>query len=195
MSEFSGLTGPLTDRNLFGLRIRPCRDAPDSLHSSLRQNRPAPALARDGGDAKLKDIYEEAAREWIARQIRGRGHEDFKRSMVRKPRFDIDQGWPGTDVTPGDDPAAALMCEIKGSSGWHEHGERVYSVSDFLRECSEIVRELDTTSPEAQARREAEEAKAEAERSKKRLAEMKGIVAEIDGLSARVRRLMGGSDV
>lgn len=116
----------------------------------------------------MKEIYEEAACEWIARQIRARGHRDFKRGMVRKPEFGIDRGWPGSDVTPPDDPEAAVMCEIKGSTGWHEHGEHVYSVSTFLRECSEIVRELDTQSTEGQLRsdlKSEQAARAEAERA------------------------------
>jgi hypothetical protein len=90
----------------------------------------------------MPDIYETALREWITRQIRRRGHLDVTRKDVRNVRHGIDEGWPGTDVTPGDEPEAAILCEVKGSTGWHEHGEHIYDLPKFLRECSEIVTEL-----------------------------------------------------
>lgn len=93
-------------------------------------------------------IEEEALREWIAQQLRMRGHKQYTLDMVRNIRMGIDEGFRGTDVTPADEPTATLECEIKVSShklpwtdenGWKTHHEHVYNVAALIRECVELI--------------------------------------------------------
>ena len=117
------------------------------------QFRPAsPAL--DQAFTKLKDafpdkerrLYEEAIREWVARRLRGRGHTEFTRDRIRNVRFGIAEGWPGTDVTPGDEDYAALTCEILDGKKWKEHQENIEYVSpvEVVQQCLAIYAELNT---------------------------------------------------
>ena len=101
----------------------------------------------------MSDIYDEVVREWIARQIRARGHHQYTRDRVRNVRLGIEQGFHGSDVTPADDPEAAIKCEIQTDArgaywvdkdGWMEHSEFVPSVAGLVRECAEILAELQT---------------------------------------------------
>jgi hypothetical protein len=102
------------------------------------------------------DVYEVAVREWVARQLRGRGHTQYTRDEVRNVRLGIDEGFHGSDVTPADEPEAAIACELRVSDrkvghwtdaeGWQEHHEHVSSVAELVRECAAIVAELESAS-------------------------------------------------
>ncbi len=88
--------------------------------------------------------HEEAIREWIARQIRGRGHTDVTRDHITNVRYATDVGYGGSDVTPGDSPAAALVCDFHAPGRLeHEHAEDLEFITpaDLVRACLAIMGE------------------------------------------------------
>lgn len=101
-----------------------------------------------------EDLYAEAVREWIARQLRRRGHKEYTRDKIRNVRFGIAEGWPGTEVTPGDEDYTAIHCELKqydrkvgdwsDEQGWVQHDETIEFITpvEFVQQCLAIYEEL-----------------------------------------------------
>lgn len=87
--------------------------------------------------------HEEAIREWIARKIRARGHKEVTRAHISNVRYAVEYDY-SSDVTPGDDPAAALVCDLKmPRSVEHEHAETLEHIkpADLVAELMEIYNE------------------------------------------------------
>jgi hypothetical protein len=93
-----------------------------------------------------EDIYEIAIREWIAHQIRGRGHHNTTRDDIRNIRHGVDQGWPGTEETAGDAPEASILYELRGGNGWYKQSEPIDDIAGFVRGRSAIVEHMRATS-------------------------------------------------
>jgi hypothetical protein len=93
----------------------------------------------------MSDQYEEAIREWIARQIRRRGHKDVTRDHISDVRYAVDEGFHGSDVTPADEPTASLTCMLNVPGRMkHEHAETLDYIkpAELVEECLAIHAEL-----------------------------------------------------
>ena len=107
--------------------------------------KPLGTYPTDEGD----DIYSAAVREWIAYQLRSRGH-DYNRGHIRNVRFGEDTPF-GSDVTPPEDPQESFVCELKISdskvgywtdaNGWKRHEEVIEYITpaQLVVECSAIA--------------------------------------------------------
>lgn len=91
-----------------------------------------------------KDRYDQAVREWVARQLRTCGHM-YTRDDIRNVRFGIEEGWPGTDVTAGDADYASIRCQIQHPNGkWVDHDQEIEHIrtATLVQECVAIYNEL-----------------------------------------------------
>ncbi len=113
----------------------------ESFEKLLVNLAPPGSYPSDKGD----DVYALSIREWVAHQIRGRGHK-HTRDDVRNAKFAIGTGFHGTEVTPADEPYEAIVCEVRspGGSRWHEHEESLEwtSPAQLVCECHAICASL-----------------------------------------------------
>lgn len=96
------------------------------------------------------DLYEAAVREWVARKLRERGH-DYTRDDVRNVYFGLEEGWPGTEVTPPEEDYAAIRYELlvrgqglRPSSRWAPQAEGIEGIPavQLVQECFAIWEQL-----------------------------------------------------
>lgn len=93
------------------------------------------------------ELYAIAVREWIARRFRRDRDDELGRRQVepddvRNIRHGIDWGYTGSEVTPPDDPAPCIVCEVRLGGRWEEREVHPPSPVELVQECLAIVDEL-----------------------------------------------------
>lgn len=106
---------------------------------------------------------EEAISEWIVRQLHRRGETashsqrewgKVTRDDIRDVRFAVEDGWPGTDATPGDPDYPVVRFELHWEKSWRSQKdgwiEDTVGTPDpvtLIRECLALFEEGDDMAP------------------------------------------------